>query len=268
MHHLLFPWDGILFAMPVKKRLVKKRLRCQEGTAVFLDAFAAGGIAALAKQGYSQREIADSGSVFKEDGSGVCFSTVGKVLRRHRSDPTWRGDRQEGSGRPRSTTPQQDEAIAKYVVARRGKEVITSKKVKHRLRLGSRSLVQRRLREKGLSWLRRRSKTLVPAESLVARLACAARVMKCTSAYLRRWVYSDGCSFYLDRSSAEVQNAERLSLGKFVYRMADGSDALYKDCVGPSSYKKTQGSVVRVWGLLVNGTLHISVLEKGTVMNQ
>ena len=30
--------------MPVKKRLVKKRLRCQQGTAVFLAAFAAGGL--------------------------------------------------------------------------------------------------------------------------------------------------------------------------------------------------------------------------------
>ncbi len=45
--------------------------------------------------------------------------------------------------------------------------------------------------------------------------------------------------------------------------MADGADALYDDCVGPSCYKKGQGHPVKVRGLLAAGKLHIHVLEQG-----
>ncbi len=42
----------------------------------------------------------------------------------------------------------------------------------------------------------------------------------------------------------------------------------YEDCVGPSSYWKAQGLPVRVWGLLANGVLHITVLPEGNCMNR
>ena len=48
--------------------------------------------------------------------------------------------------------------------------------------------------------------------------------------------------------------------------MASGSDALYEACVGPSAYWKTQGTVVRVWGLLVAGLLFITVLPENETM--
>ena len=44
--------------------------------------------------------------------------------------------------------------------------------------------------------------------------------------------------------------------------MADGSDGLYEDCVGPSSYYKAQGIPVRIWGLLANGQLFVAVRPK------
>ncbi len=44
--------------------------------------------------------------------------------------------------------------------------------------------------------------------------------------------------------------------------MADVSDGLYEDCVGPSSYYKAQGIPVRIWGLRANGQLFVMVLRK------
>ena len=148
-----------------------------------------------------------------------------------------------------------------YVKERRGQEKLTSGKVKRRLDVTSVSLVQRRLREVGLRWLRRRCKALVPEASVPERLAWAARVKRCSAEYLRRWVYTDGCSFYLDKDMPAAESSARAALGKFVWRMEDGTDSLYRQCVGPSSYKKSQGECVRVWGLLVGGCLRIAILE-------
>ena len=58
------------------------------------------------------------------------------------------------------------------------------------------------------------------------------------------------------------------ALGPSIWRQADGSDALYEECVGPSAYWKAQGLPVRVWGLLTNGVVHITVLPQGECMNR
>ena len=47
----------------------------------------------------------------------------------------------------------------------------------------------------------------------------------------------------------------------------DRTDALYEDCIGPSSYSKGQGAPVRLWGLLARGRLQTAVLRKGQTMN-
>ena len=249
--------------MPSKKRRAKGRASGYQ-----LDAFAIGGIAALTHEGYSLRQIEDSGAVKKADGSVVPFDTVGKVVRRLKSDKNWRGQRKEGSGRLRTTTAEEDEAMVQCVKDNRGREIMTSGKVKRRLGVSSARLVRRRLAEAGLKWLRRRCKALVPALSLEKRLTWAGWVKQCSDAFLRRWVYTDGCSFYLDKTASQAESSKRAALGKFVYRMDDASDALYKDCVGPSTIKKSQGECVRVWGLLIRGRLYITILQRGTRMNR
>ena len=55
--------------------------------------------------------------------------------------------------------------------------------------------------------------------------------------------------------------------GKMVWKMADGTESLYKDCVGPNPYNKGQGQAVRIWGLLANGLLKVWILNRGEVMN-
>ena len=56
-----------------------------------LDPFAVGVIAALAAEGYTQRQIADHEALDKPDGSSVSFGTVGTTLRRLKAQPGWRG---------------------------------------------------------------------------------------------------------------------------------------------------------------------------------
>ena len=74
------------------------------------------------------------------------------------------------------------------------------------------------------------------------------------------FAYADGATFHLARSEPEKTSSGRMALGGFVWRMADGSDALCEDCLGPSSYAEAQGLPVRVWGMLANGVLTVSVL--------
>lgn len=151
-----------------------------------------------------------------------------------------------------------------------GKIKVTARVVKRRKKLRSQSLrlVQRRLQAAGLRWLRRRRKTLVPEQSVEARKAWARWVLRQPRTVLRRFVYVDGVSFYLDKSNEAHQNTKRLALGGYVWRTTERREALFADCVGPSSYIKAQGDLVRVWGMLTQGRLHIAVFNKGAAMNR
>ena len=53
-----------------------------------------------------------------------------------------------------------------------------------------------------------------------------------------------------------------------MWRRTDRKDAMYHDCVGPSSYVKGQGVPVRVWGLLARGVLHVTILPENVAMNR
>ena len=130
------------------------------------------------------------------------------------------------------------------------------------------SCLASRLHEAGLLWMRRRKKTLVTADCREARKEWARWVLKRKRASLDRWVFVDGTASYLDSGPAEFPQTQRAALGTHVWRMANGSDALYADCVGPSAYWKAQGLPVRVWGALAGGRLRISVLPEGVVMNR
>lgn len=234
-----------------------------------LTPFEIGQIKAHLHHGLGPTAIA--GIVKKVDGANVSVQGVADVKAKLEESPNWRGDREDGSGRPRKTNTTTDKAIVKEVFRARGRAKVTVaylKKKFPRLRQLSDTLVEERLHDAGLLYLKRRRKTLVPSKYKDARMEFARRVKRMHASTLERWAYSDGTVFYLDRDDADVESSQRAALGRSVWRRADASDALYADCVGPSSYKKGQGVPVRVWGLLAKGRLHITILPEKEVMNR
>ena len=137
-----------------------------------------------------------------------------------------------------------------------------------RLRLLSDTLVEERLHEGGLQYLRRRRKTLIPKKHKLPRMNYAARVKRMHQATLDTWSYSDGTAFYQDRDEPDQESTQTASLGRSVWRRTDRKDALYHDCIGPSSYKKAQGQPVKIWGFLTQGQLHITVVPIKQSMNR
>ena len=186
-------------------------------------------------------------------------------------EPTWRGERREGSRRPRKTTAKQDAEIVRLLLQRRGEQKVTVAVLRKLLtwaRPLSDTALEERLRDAGLLYLRRRRKCLVPTKYVADRVRYCEGVKRKHQKTLDQWAYSDGTVFYLDRTEVDNESTQRSALGTRVWRMADGTDALYHDCVGPSSYCKGQGVAVRIWGLLAAGVLNVYVLEAGEVMNR
>ena len=234
-----------------------------------LTPFEIGQIKAHLHDGLSPTDIA--GIVKKSDGRNVSVQGVCDAKAKLEGDPKWRGERKPGSGGPRKTDTCTDKAIVREVFRARGRAKVTVaylKKKFPRLRSLSDTLVQERLHEAGLRYLRRRRKTLVPTKYKQSRMDFAGRVKRMHASTLERWAYSDGTVFYLDRDDADLESSHRAALGRSVWRRSDGKDALYADCVGPSSYKKGQGMPVRIWGLLAKGQLHVTILPEKVAMNR
>ena len=59
-------------------------------------------------------------------------SAIGKAMKKLRENKRWRGERKEGSMRPRKTTKKQDTQIVKYVEKYRGEEKVTVTVLKKR----------------------------------------------------------------------------------------------------------------------------------------
>ena len=256
-------------AVPPRLERVRSPRAPGAGTMARLSAFEVGQIKAHLHHGLGPTAIA--GIVLKADGSHVSVQGVCDTEAKLEADPAWRGERAAGSGRPRKTQPSMDRTILRAVVRGRGRAKVTVaylKKQYPELRPLSNSLVQGRLHEAGLKYLRRRRKTLVPGQHKDARMAFAQRVQRMHASTLDRWAYTDGTVFFLDRDAADNESSRRAALGRFVWRRTDGKDALYGDCVGPSSYAKGQGVPVRVWGLLSHGRLHVTVLPARQAMNR
>lgn len=135
------------------------------------------------------------------------------------------------------------------------------------LRKLSNTLVEERLFEADLSWLRRRKKSIVTKEYLQARIDYSLAIKRKHTETLRKFAYTDGTVFYLDRNDAEAEDSKRRSLGTHVWRRSDNTDALFQDCIGPSAYSKGQGIPLKVWGMLACGVLHIHILDEGETMN-
>ena len=205
----------------------------------------------------------DGKSRFSENAIKNCMVALG-------ADKKWKGARQAGSGAPRKTTAAQDKQIEGAIYKYRGRYKVTVAWLKKRYlwaRELSDSAVETRLGAAGLAYLRRRRKYKVATTYIAERLVYCASVKRKRQATLDNWAYTDGTVFYLDRTAEENESTQRAALGSMVWRRADGTDSLYADCVGPSGYSKAQGKPVRVWGMLANGKLNITVLDEGDVMN-
>ena len=61
---------------------------------------------------------------------------------------------------------------------------------------------------------------------------------------------------------AQHLDKQRGSLGRSVWRLTDGSDSLEDKNVGGSSYAKSQGKPVKIWGLLADGHLEYWLLPQ------
>ena len=208
------------------------------------------------------------GSKFTQQGARYCIQ-----LCDDNGGLKWDGDVAKMSlgGRPRDTTGAMDRALTKRVLKHRGSAIVTVAFLQTMLpewRGVSDTTIGRRLFDAGLAWLRRRRKPLVPAKHKVTRLWWARWVKTRPDGELKRWAYTDGTTFYLARTDDDATSKSRAALGPFGRRQADGGDALYEDCVGPSALWKAQGLPVRTWGLLANGVLHITVLPEGECMNR
>ena len=206
---------------------------------------------------------ADGKSFFEE-------SAIRKCMKKLKENPGWRGEREEGSGAPRKTTTKQDKQIIQWVMDERGKQKVSVSRLKKQfpvLRCVSDSLVEDRLHDANLAFLRRVKKTIVAKKHRAPRISYCRAVKRMHTKTLQSWAYTDGTVYYLDKTEADHEHTVRRALGTHVWRKSDNSDARWGDCVGPSVYNKAQGIPVRVWGMLASGVLNITVLEEGEVMD-
>ena len=235
-----------------------------------LTPFDVGQVKAHVEHGLSASSIADR--MLKPDGKTKFGPTaIQNCINKLHEDPEWRGEREEGSDRPRKTSTKQDREMVRWLLKERGKQKVSVPRLKKQfayLRKLSNTLVEERLFEANLHYLRRRKKAIVTKGYLRDRVAYCHDVKRKRETTLEKWAYTDGTVYYLDRDAVEAENSKRRALGTHVWRRPTNKDAMYQDCLGPSSYSKGQGIPVKVWGLLACGVLHIHVLDHGVSMDR
>lgn len=153
----------------------------------------------------------------------------------------------------------------------RGRQKVSVRSVQRtlpRLKHVGRSLIESRLHDAELAYLRRRRKSKVAKHHLKGRVDYCHAVKLKHASTLKKWAYTDGTVYYIDRTAAELEQTAQAALGSHVWRHWDGRDALFEDCIGPSAYQKAQGTPIRIWGMLACGHLSIHVLDAGEVMNE
>jgi hypothetical protein len=199
-----------------------------------LGAFAKGVAHGLSLAGWKLRDIARK--VKKTDGTSPSHEAVRGALAEVAAEgPDWAAaEKTHAGGGPRSTTPALDKQIRALVFKNRGKVKATVKLVRKKLKAArkvSKRTVGRRLEEAGLAWMNRRKKTILTKIHRIARVAFARWVHSQRAAPLRQWAFTDGTTLYLARSDTEKASSRRRALGSKVWRMADGSDALYEELI-------------------------------------
>lgn len=188
-----------------------------------------------------------------------------------RDNPDYRGERAEGSGRPRTTTKKQDRQIVNAVLKHRGQERVSVAWVKKKFIFArdlSDFLIEERLHDAGLKYLRRRAETVVLKLYKPERKAYADWILAKPNSWFSRVAFTDGTVWYLDTCEDQTGQRQRAALGHSVWRRADRADSLHEDTVGASRYVKAQGSPVKVWGVLAEGELSVYILPQGQAMNR
>ena len=262
---------GLLKAKKLpRKKLASMAKKLAKTTTYQLSPFEVGQVKAHVEHGLSAAEIAKR--VFKPDGKSKYGETaIQNCMNKLVANPRWKGERAVGSGAPKKTTPKQDKAVIDWLLDQRGKQKVTVAKLKKQfvyLRKLSDGAVEDRLHEAELAFLRRRKKSKVTKKYLQERVAYCQGVKRKKMETLKRWAYTDGTVFYIDRTEDELEHGKRQCLGSHVWRRSDNRDAMFQDCLGPSSYNKAQGTPVKVWGMLACGQLSIHILDEGDTMNQ
>jgi len=209
--------------------------------------------------------------VKKKDGKAASLRALTKVFARFAEEPDWDGveDRTAG-GRPRDLTATQETQIKKILLRDVGKHVVSASYVKRKLpdirNVADRTL-QRTFYRLGYAYLYRRGKQAIGDKYKPARLIYCNWLLKQAQSYLNTFAYVDGTTFYRPRTEEELRDKQRASLGPRGWRLADGSDSLEDRNVGPSSYAKSQGKPVKIWGLFFNGRLEYWVLPEEACEN-
>ena len=158
-----------------------------------------------------------SSRVLKDDGISTWTPRrMQEVVAKLTEDPEWNGERKEGSGAPRKTTPKQDLALVRELIKQRGKKKVTISYLRRNFDWAknlSDYALRDRLHEAGLKFMRRRRKSIVSKLYLKPRIRYCTRVLTTSAQELRRVAYTDGTTFFLDRNEEDLEHNQRAALG-------------------------------------------------------
>ena len=210
--------------------------------------FARGRIVGMAEAGAPRKSIRDT--VRKKDGKKTNLRAIDGVLAHARKDSAWNGGDSRGGGRPQELAASEVLKLRKLMQDEVGLAKVTVSYCKKRLpflRRLSKECVRRTLLRLGYAWRLRRGKAAIAKKYKPERLAWSKWVLTQPQGDLNRYAYVDGTTFNLARTPEEHEDHKRAALGKYCYRMSDGSDALEDQNVGASSYAKSQGQPIKIW---------------------
>ena len=262
----VIPVVSVCVAMPFSKVMKTVTKRAKQLTFARLSPLAKGRIIGLREKGAKRSEIADR--VPKKDGLAPSLKAIDNVLDRFEQEPEWDGcEHRTAGGRPRDVTVKQLESIRKILVREVGKTRVSAtyvKRVLPELRRVPDRTIQRSFQRLGYAYLRRRGKQAIGEKFKPARLKYCDWLLKQDQTFLNKFAYVDGTTFYRPRTEEEQRDQERAALGPRGWRLEDGSDALEDKNVGASSYAKSQGKPIKIWGLFFNGRLEYWALPEET----
>ena len=201
----------------------------------------------------------------KTDGAMPSLRAVAGVLAHFTADPDWDGADSSAGGRARLLTPQQEKSRMKILERDVGKFIVTARSVKKKLpelRTIRDQVVQQTFARLGYAYRDRRGKAAIADEYKPARLVYCDWLLKQSQAYLNNFAYVDGTTFFLALDESQRTGKKRAALGRKIWRRKDGTDSLEDKNVGPSSYSKSQGKPVKIWGLWGDGHLEYMLLPE------